>query len=85
MTFLRINRGPTTPVSGSSMDAVMASLESAEALGVEVGRIEVSEAEWLEFERQRNVDKAERWHKVNDQHAMDLQVQYQGWIGELPR
>lgn len=43
------------------------------------------EATWLAFDLARNVDKGQKWHRQNDQHAADLQLQYQGCIGELPR
>lgn len=80
MTFLRINRGPTTPVSGSSMDAVMASLESAEALGVEVGRIEVSEAEALQMDLAWQRDRAER-----DARRLAEVVQAEAQLDEMRR
>lgn len=76
---LRVDRGPASPVRGSSMDAVIA------ALGEGVGRVEVLDAEWDAFDREHNVDKGQKWHQVNDQHAADLQIQMQGCIGELPR
>lgn len=43
------------------------------------------EAAWLEFAVARNVDKGERLARRDADIALDLQVQYQGAIGELPR
>jgi hypothetical protein len=43
------------------------------------------EATWREVDRLRDLDKGQKWHRQNDQHAADLQLQYQGCIGELPR
>lgn len=91
---LRVNRGFALPVSGDSMDAVIRALGSG-VERVEVERIdrgpltqpaELSEEEAaIAFDLQRNVDKGRKWHQVNDQHAADLQLQFQGCIGELPR
>lgn len=71
---LRVNRGAATPVSGSAMDALMASLDNAEALGVEVGRVEISEAEAQAIDRAMHEGKAERWHQRNDAAAIEAQL-----------
>lgn len=46
---------------------------------------EVSESEWAEFDRLRNVGKGPTLARRDADIALDLQVQYQGAIGELPR
>jgi hypothetical protein len=42
------------------------------------------ERERIEADLRRNVDKGQRLARRNDEHAMDLQLQYQGFIGGLP-
>jgi hypothetical protein len=42
------------------------------------------EAERIQADLLRNVDKGRRLAAVNDAHAMDLQIQFQGCIGGLP-
>jgi hypothetical protein len=43
------------------------------------------DATWVAFDLARNVDKGPRLAQRDADIAMDLQVQYQGCIGELPR
>lgn len=44
------------------------------------------ESAWDAFDLQRGgVGKGERLARANDAHALDLQIQLQGCIGELPR
>lgn len=65
---LRVNRGPASPVRGSSMDAVI------NALAEGMGRVEVSEAQAEEIDRAMDADKAQRWHQRNDAAALSAQV-----------
>lgn len=47
---------------------------------------ELSESEATEIDRAMEADKkANGWHRRNDAHALDLQIQMQGCIGDLPR
>jgi hypothetical protein len=43
---------------------------------------EVSESDWAEFDRLRNVNKGERLARVNDQHAATLDQQ---WLDAMRR
>lgn len=44
------------------------------------------ESAWDAFALQRGgAGKGERLARLNDAHATDLQVQFQGYLGELPR
>jgi hypothetical protein len=42
-----------------------------------------AEAERIAADLARNVDKGARLARLNDLHAQDLQLQYQGYIGAL--
>jgi hypothetical protein len=42
------------------------------------------EAEAIQADLARNVNKGERLARQNEEHALDLQVQFQGYIGGLP-
>jgi hypothetical protein len=77
---LRVNRGPATPVSGSAMDALMASLENAEALGVEVGRVEISETEAIQMDLAWQRDRAAR-----DARRLSETVQVEAQLDEMRR
>lgn len=48
----------------------------SDALGVEVGRVEISEEELIAADLARNERKAERWHQVNDAAAGALDLQH---------
>ena len=61
-----------------------ADCKAAAMLPVDRGPLpEVSESDWAEFEILRNVDKGPTLARRDDQHAMGLQIQMQGYIGGL--
>ncbi len=62
--------------------AVVAERQALEAARM---RDAIPEAERVAADLARNVNKGSRLAAVNDAHALDLQVQFSGHIGELPQ
>jgi hypothetical protein len=64
----------------SLLDAarLAACAENDQALGI-------TEADRVEADLLRDVRKGPRLAAINDAHAADLQLQYQGFIGGLPQ
>lgn len=68
-----LDRAATCRASGNSLSA---SNDEPE-LFIDRGPLpEVSESDWAAFEVARTPGKAENWHRQNDQHAKELDMQH---------
>lgn len=62
------------------------SLDNTDRGPVTQGAELTDESAWDAFDLQRGgAGKGERLARANDAHALDLQIQFQGYLGELPR
>jgi hypothetical protein len=77
----------TTPIQARG-NHLAAQNDEAEPEAIDRGPLtqpaELAEADWIAADLARDNGKGERLARANDAHALDLQLQFQGYIGGLP-